>query len=68
MLELIARNSQTGEVALNAARRYVERHEWGQARLLLEAALEKGFLSEPQQARAMLRDVCKRMDIFNGVE
>jgi hypothetical protein len=63
MLELIAQKSQTGEVAVNAAAQRLARHEWGQARLLLENALKKGLLSQPEQARAMLTDVHHRLGI-----
>jgi uncharacterized protein HemY len=68
MLELIAQKSRTGEVTVNAAAQCLRRHEWGQARLLLEAAIKKGFLSEPEQARAMLREVHSRMGISFGAD
>ena len=61
MLELVAQKSRTGEVAVNVAAQCLGRHEWGQARFWLEAAIKKGFLSEPEQARVMLKEVHSRL-------
>lgn len=57
MLDLLCRKSNGGNLDVNLAREHLARHEWGQARMALERGLAKGGLSEPQEARALLREV-----------
>ncbi len=61
MIELVARKAATGEVCINQARIYLERHEWGLARMALEDGLSKGGLHDHFEAEELLRDICRRL-------
>lgn len=66
MLELIAQKSESSEVSVNLARQYLNRHEWGQARLLLQEALEKARPGDLILIHSMLEDISDRLGIANS--
>lgn len=61
MLDLVARKSNKGDLYLNLAKSHLRRHEWGLARLAIEEALSKGHLSDPTQAKHLLRKAHRSM-------
>ena len=63
MLDLLCRKSSCADLDVNLARQYLARHEWGRARMALEKGLAKGRLSEPEQARILLQEVCDRLGV-----
>ena len=63
MLDLLCRKSSSGDLEVNLARHHLACHEWGRARIALERGLAKGRLSDPEQARMLMRDVCNRLGV-----
>ena len=61
MIELVARKASTGQVDINRARMYLERHEWGLARMALEDGLSKGGLHDIGEVEDLLRDIHSRL-------
>ena len=61
MLELLARKSQGGGVVVNLARHYLDNHEWGRARILLQKQAGKCEGEELNQARHLLYEACQRL-------
>ena len=61
MLELLARKSQGGGVVVNLARQYLDNHEWGRARILLQNYADKCEGEELNQARHLLYEACQRL-------
>ena len=63
MLDLLCRKSSCADLQVNLARQYLASHEWGRARMALEKGLAQGRLSEPEQARILLQEVCDRLGV-----
>ncbi len=62
MLELVARKSNNPEVLLNLARRYLDCHEWGRARMLLEQMDTRDSPECGVQVETLLQDILRRLD------
>jgi uncharacterized protein HemY len=65
VIELLAKKAASGDLYIQLAMRYLERHEWGKARLALEEGLAKGSLSEHGEAIRLLQDIYLRLGIRN---
>ncbi|PLW69908.1 hypothetical protein DWB85_17165 [Seongchinamella sediminis] len=63
MLQFLCRKSISGDIDVNLAMRHLASHEWGRARVILERALAKGRLSEPEQARILLQEARDRLGV-----
>ena len=63
MLELIARKTQGAAVTLNLARQYLDNHEWGRARILLQSSMGKCEREELEHARHLLYEACQRLGL-----
>ena len=61
MLELLAGKSQGGGVVVNLARQYLDNHEWGRARILLQKNSDKCEGEDLNQARHLLYEACQRL-------
>ena len=66
MIDILSRKSATGDLYVTLARRHLESHEWGQAKIAVEKGIAKGRLSDPGQAGELLRDICYRLGINPG--
>ena len=63
MLDLLSKKTACGDIYINLAKRHLGNHEWGQARMAIEKGLAKGRLSGPDQACAVLQEICERLGI-----
>ena len=63
ILDLVSKKCSSGEVAVNLARIYLDRHEWGLARRSLLDALEKGGVGDLKLARTLLSEIDLRMGV-----
>lgn len=61
MIELLSSKASSGDIYVNMAMQYLERHEWGQAMMAVEKAVAKGRLSEPERVDAVLQDLRDRL-------
>ena len=66
MIEILSRRSRSGDLCINLARRYLMANEWGMARLAVQEGLARGRLSEPDQASALMEEICRRLGIQPG--
>ena len=62
MLELIARKSNNPDVLVNLAQEYLEHHEWGRARMVLEQLDTSGSPGYGSQVEELLQDILRRLD------
>ena len=63
MIDLLSSKAASGDIYINMAMQYLERHEWGQAMLAVEKAVAKGRLSEPDQVDAVLQEIRDRLGL-----
>ena len=66
MLDLLCQKSVCGDLDVNLARRLLDCHEWGRVWLALERGMAKGRLSEPEQVRMLMQEVCDSLSIKNA--
>ena len=60
MKEMIARKTRNPELLLNLAQQYLECHEWGRARIVLEQ-LDKNSPTHGVRARKLSQDISQRL-------
>lgn len=53
-MQVVEKQSASGEIAVKLADWYLEHNEWGRALQLLEKGIAKGSLSDPQYAQDLL--------------
>jgi hypothetical protein len=63
MVDLLSSKSRSGDLCINLARQLLQRNEWGLAMRAIERGFAKGRLSEPDEAAALLQDICQRLGI-----
>lgn len=63
MVDLLSSKSSSGDLCINLARQLLQRNEWGLAMRAVERGFAKGRLSEPDEAVALLQDICQRLGI-----
>jgi len=63
MVDLLSSKSRSGDLCINLARQLLQRNEWGLAMRAIERGFAKGRLSEPDEAAALLHDICQRLGI-----
>jgi hypothetical protein len=63
MLNLLSKKASSGDLYINLAQGYLQKHEWGLARMSVERAFAKGALSEPDHALELLQDIHQRLAI-----
>ncbi len=63
MVDLLSSKSNSGDISINLARQLLQRNEWGLAMRAVERGFAKGRLSEPEEAVALLQDICQRLGI-----
>lgn len=63
MIDFLTKKSGSGDLCINLAAQYLGQNEWGLAKKAVEEGFARGCLSEPEQARALLEDICRRMGI-----
>ena len=63
MIDLLSSKASSGDIYINMAMQYLERHEWGQAMMAVEKAVAKGRLSEPDQVDAVLQEIRDRLGL-----
>jgi hypothetical protein len=63
MIEMLAKKCRSGDLWIHAARRHLEKQEWGMARIALEHGLEKGELSDIDHAIALMVDIRERLGL-----
>ena len=63
MMNLLAQKSTSGDLSINLAQRQMASNEWGLALKNLNDGLEKGGLSDPEQAQRLFTDLCQRLGI-----
>jgi len=61
MIQLLANKSPSGDLYITLAGRYLADHEWGEAKKVIEQAITKGRLSDPDKAYKLLQVVCTRL-------
>ncbi len=63
MVDLLSSKSNSGDICINLARQLLQRNEWGLAMRAVERGFAKGRLSEPEEAVALLQEICQRLGI-----
>ncbi|MEJ2533285.1 MAG: hypothetical protein P8Y92_15975 [Halioglobus sp.] len=63
MVDLLSSKARSGDLCINLARQLLQRNEWGLAMRAIERGFAKGSLSEPDEAAALLQDICQRLGI-----
>ena len=63
MIEILSRRCHSGDLCINLARQHLGNNEWGLAHMALQEGLARGRLSEPDTARALMKDICQRLGI-----
>lgn len=59
MVEFLARKCRGGDLWISAAKMHLNKHEWGLARNAVLSGLEKGHLSDLEEARRLLEQICE---------
>ncbi len=60
---MISKRLVSGDVLVMLAKHYLRNFEWGMARKVLEEAISKGNISDPQAAQGMLTDINERLGV-----
>jgi len=68
MIEMLARKCQSGDLWISVAKARLQNHEWGLAYSALCSGMKTGGLSDLEDARRLLRDICERMGVPEAVE
>lgn len=63
MLDILSKKSASGDLCISRAMQYLDQHEWGLAKMAVKEGLEKGCLTEPDRAQALLEDICRRLGV-----
>lgn len=61
MTEQRSESASSGHLYVIMARVYLSKHAWGLARMSMELGLDKGSLSEPNNARELLQQIRLRL-------
>lgn len=63
MLDLLARKCLGGDILVSLANLHLENHEWGEAKICIERAFEKGDLIDFERAVKLLNDINGRLGV-----
>lgn len=67
MIDLLTKKAASGDICINLAAQYLGQNEWGLAKRAVEEGFAKGHLSDPEEAQALLRDICQRLGLDSCV-
>jgi hypothetical protein len=67
MLDVLAKRCSSGDVWICAAKKYLRENEWGMAFRAVHAGLDKGSLSDVEEAISLLREVTGLLGVKDRV-
>ena len=57
MIDMLSKKVASGDLCISLALRHLRNHEWGLAKMAIEEGIAKGQLSEPNNARTLLKNI-----------
>ena len=67
MIDVLAKRCSSGDIWICAAKNHLRDHEWGMAFRAVNAGLEKGSLSDLEEAMSLRREVTGLLGVNDRV-